>query len=97
MSDLRIESVMPWAPHPTAAPLSERRDDLLVVAANGTRTCIGGWQLVYSGGVAGETYSIQVDAEFADLDRVQDQIRCELYWGEFPSQGPTIRRDSRGL
>ena len=88
MSDLRIESVMPWAPHPTAAPLSERRDDLLVVAANGTRTCIGGWQLVYSGVVAGETYSIQVDAGFADLDRVQDQLRCELYWGELPADEP---------
>ena len=88
MSDLKLESVVPWAPHPTAAPLSERRDDLLAVAANGTRTCIGGWQLVYSGVVAGETYSIQVDAGFADLDRAQDQLRCELYWGELPADEP---------
>ena len=40
---------------------------------------------MYSGVLAGETYSMQVDAGFADLDRAQDQLRCELYWGAWLS------------
>jgi hypothetical protein len=46
MSNLNLNLIVPWAPHPDAAPLCMREDaNALVVAANGTRTCVGGWQL----------------------------------------------------
>ena len=88
MSILTLESVAPWAPHPAAAPLTERGKDVLAAAANGTRTCIGGGQLTYSGVETGKTYGIRVEAGFADLERVQDMLRCEIYWGTLPADDP---------
>lgn len=42
-------SIEPWTPHPKAAPRTERDGDkALVVAANGTRTFVGGWQLRFA-------------------------------------------------
>ena len=82
MSDLQLKSVEPWAPHSTAAPLTERSDDTLAIAANGTRTCIGGWQITYSGVEAGKVYEMVADAQFQDVDLVRDVLRCEAYWGQ---------------
>ena len=82
MSALVLESVTPWAPHVKAAPLTERQDDILAVAANGTRTCVGGWQLTYSGVEEGMAYVIEVEADYQDVERVRDVLRCEAFWGE---------------
>ena len=84
MSDLQLKSIEPWAPHPTAAPLTERSDDALAIAANGTRTCIGGWQVVYSGVQAGKMHEIVARAQFQDVDHARDVLRCEAYWGTLP-------------
>lgn len=81
MSDLQLESIESWAPHPAAAPLTERSGDALAIAANGTRTCIGGWQVVYSGARPGNVHEIVVRARFQDVDRARDVLRCEAYWG----------------
>ena len=74
----------PGAPHPTAAPLTERSEDALAIAANGTRTCIGGWQVVYSGTRAGKVYEIVAHTQFQDVDHARDVLRCEAYWGHMP-------------
>ena len=81
MSDLQLETIESWAPHPAAAPLTERSGDALAIAANGTRTCIGGWQVVYSGARPGNVHEIVVRARFQDVDRARDVLRCEAYWG----------------
>ena len=82
MSNLQLESIEPWAPHPTAAPLTERSGDTLAIAANGTRTCIGGWQIAYSGVEAGKMYEMVVETQFQDVDTARDVLRCEAYWGD---------------
>ena len=82
MSVLRLESVAPWAPHPQAAPMTERNGDALAVATNGTQTCVGGWQVAFSGVVAGETYRIVWMATHRDVRHVRDSLRCKAYWGE---------------
>ncbi len=92
MSNLQLESVEPWAPHPTAAPLTERSEDTLAIAANGTRTCIGGWQVTYSGVEAGKMYEITAHAQFQDVDHARDVLRCEAYWG--PLDRDTARRNN---
>ncbi len=81
MSDLQLESIETWAPHPAAAPLTERSGDTLAIAANGTRTCIGGWQVAYSGVEAGKMYEIVAQTQFCDVEQVRDVLRCEAYWG----------------
>ena len=63
MADLKLTSIKPWAPHPMAAPVVERSGDTLSIAPNGTRTCVGGWQLDFSDVVAGEAYSVCWEVE----------------------------------
>ena len=82
MPDLKLESIRPWAPHPAAAPLTERSGDTLAVAANGTRTCIGGWQVTYSGAAPGTDYLIRFEASHEGIERVRDSLQSEAYWGE---------------
>jgi len=88
MSDLRLESIQPWTPHPKAAPLTEKSGDILAVAANGTRTCLGGWQLTFSGVTPGMAYVIRWEAKYEEIDCVRDALQCTAYWGELPPEDP---------
>lgn len=92
MDVLKLESVEPWFPHEKAAPLTERQDDVLAVAANGTRTCVGGWQLTYSGVAAGKAYLIEAQAAYQGIERVRDVLRCEVFWGELDHHDARRRR-----
>ncbi len=49
MADLKLDRIERWAPHPSAAPLTEQDGNTFAAAANGTRTCVGGWQAIFSG------------------------------------------------
>jgi len=80
MENLHIERIEPWAPHPSASPLTERSDDRLSVASNGTRTCVGGWQIVYSGVKPGAEYIIEWQATASEVEHVRDCIRGKVYW-----------------
>jgi len=90
MSDLKPNAIVPWAPHPDAAPLCTREGaHVLVVAANGTRTCIGGGQLSYSGVQPGQHYAIRLDVQYDGLDVARDgfdiardALECRVFWGE---------------
>ncbi len=93
MSELKLEKVESWSPHPSATPLTEQNGETLAVAANGTRTCIGGWQLTYSGAVAGKTYSIRATTKYESIEQVYDVLRCEAYWGEMPANLGQRRSD----
>ena len=84
MTNLKLETIQPWAPHPSAAPLTERDGNRLIIRANGTRTCVGGWQMTFVGAKAGKTYLIEANAEQIEIDNPHDIIRCAAYWGELP-------------
>jgi len=85
MADLKLESIQPWAPHPLAAPLTEKNGDTLAIAANGIRTCVGGWQLTFSGVVPGRAYRVDLDVEHQDVERVRDSLQSVAYWGQLPA------------
>ena len=80
MSQLTINRIEPWAPHPAAAPLTEKTGDQLAASSNGTRTCVGGWQIVYHGVQPGSRYTIEWDAQFSDLDHPRVSLRGKVYW-----------------
>lgn len=80
-----IERIEPWAPHAAAAPLTERNGDTLAVSANGTRTCVGGWQIVYAGIEPGRRYTIDWDAGYLDVDHPRDRLRGKAYWEDLPA------------
>ena len=85
MSTLELMNIETWAPHPKAAPLTERSGETFAIAANGTRTCVGGWQLSYSGAVPGTAYAIRVKVRFSDVDEWRDRLQCVAYWGDIPA------------
>ena len=80
MPDLSLDSIQPWTPHTLAAPLTKQNKESLVISAGGTRTCVGGWQLTYSGAKAGLSYLVRIEVEHRDLDCVRDSLRCMAYW-----------------
>lgn len=95
---LPLESTEPWAPHPAAAPRNGNgSDDLYTSTANGTRTCTGGWQFVFTGISAGQCLSIRLDAEYAGLAAPRDATLCTAYWGRIApdssSPSPLLERD----
>ncbi|HPA19252.1 MAG TPA: carbon-nitrogen hydrolase family protein [Verrucomicrobiae bacterium] len=71
----------PWAPHPKAAPKTARRGEAFVVAANGTRTCSGGWQWRYDGIAPGQSYGIAIEARHQGLAVPRDVLQCMAIWG----------------
>jgi predicted amidohydrolase len=79
---LTLDSVEPWAPHPTAAPNTRREEQLLTIAANGTRTCCGGWQCRFDGVKPGAAYRIAVDVAHTGLAVPRDSLECLAYWGD---------------
>ena len=95
MSDLKLVSVTPWFPVPRVAPESARADDgTFVLSSNGTRTCAGGWQLLYSGVEPGKWYEISVPVTFRGLDYVRDNLAGFAYWGEID---PALPKDGSRL
>ena len=78
---LTLEAIRPWSSHPDAAPRTERHEDALVIGANGTRTCVGGWQLDYSGAAAGVGYRIRTTVTATGIDEWRDRLQCVAYWG----------------
>jgi predicted amidohydrolase len=88
---LTLKSIEPWAPHPIAAPLTERHGDQLATAANGTRTCVGGWQLTYTGVQPGTTYYITWPSTYRNLTIPRDSLRCKAYWGTMDPTSAQVR------
>ncbi len=82
MSDLSPSRTETWAPHPAAAPRCRRDGDTLIAAANGTRTCVGGWQTHYLGTVEGQTYRVVVDCEHDGVADPRDMLRIMACWGD---------------
>jgi predicted amidohydrolase len=93
---LTIESITPWAPHPSARPATAFADDTLHVSANGTRTCVGGWQIVYSGVESGQAYAISCQATWPSENSapplsLRDHLQCVAHWEVLPADQPRTR------
>jgi predicted amidohydrolase len=89
MTELELESIIPWAPHPSAAPETARYADVTVrIAANGTRTCVGGWQLHYADVAPGQAYDVQIELSHTGLDLVRDSLQCTAHWGAIAPDDP---------
>ena len=71
-----------WAPHAKAAPRTARRGEAFTIAANGTRTCAGGWQWRYDGIVGGQSYEITTTVAHEDIAVPRDMLNCVAIWGE---------------
>ena len=90
-SALQPDTVERWAPHPDAAPQTEKRDDTFLVAANGTRTCVGGWQFRFAEIQPGRCYHVEWEVEHDGITDTRDVLHCKSYWG---SMQPTDARSS---
>ncbi len=87
MPQPQIDDTMPWAPHPDAAPVTERTDDQLVAAANGTRTCSGGWLIRFPGITGGQAYRIRQDVRYSGVAQPRDSLESLAVWGEVGPEG----------
>jgi predicted amidohydrolase len=81
-SVLAPAEIKPWAPHPSAAPVTERSGDRLTIAANGTRTCSGGWQLHYPGVMPGQRYVLAVEVRHDGIEHPRDVLEAIAIWGD---------------
>ncbi len=87
MSEPTITECVPWSAHPAASPPTEERDGTLVAAANGTRTCTGGWLIRYAGIEGGRTYLLRQEAQVNDVGCSRDVLECVAIWGEGSDDG----------
>lgn len=89
-----LETVEPWTPHAEAAPkTSKGPNGNVVIEANGTPTCSGGWQFVFTGVRGGQAYRISTRAEHRGLDHARDCLLARLLWDRWePSQPDSGRR-----
>lgn len=82
---MKVERIERWAPHQAAAPrTSKARSGKLGVAANGTRTCSGGWQIIHGGVKQGQVYAIETAVSHRGLQHPRDTLVCLASWGRVP-------------
>ncbi|MDP6778786.1 MAG: hypothetical protein QGI83_18670, partial [Candidatus Latescibacteria bacterium] len=82
MAELELVKIEPWAPHLSAAPVTEQSGDSLTVSANGTQTCVGGWQATFSGAKPGEAYVVRWEVEHRGVRNLRDCLSASAYWGD---------------
>jgi predicted amidohydrolase len=81
-----LDKTEPWSPSSSAAPkmASQKNGDILI-EANGTRTCCGGWQFVYTGVQAGRSYRVHAHVEHRDLLSSWDSLSAIALWDKWDS------------
>jgi predicted amidohydrolase len=88
MSEIKLRKISQWCPHPRALPEICRNDaGQLLIAANGTATCSGGWHLLYDGIEPGRNYEIRIKADFENIGNLRDNLEAIVYWDEIPENG----------
>lgn len=84
MNALTVDRVEPWSPWAAARPVLGREGSGLVVEANGTRSCAGGWQLHYAGVEPGTTYAVEVTVRHEQIEQADEALVCRAYWADLP-------------
>lgn len=86
-ASLHLDKTEPWTPTKIAAPVARRGAESFTIEANGTPTCCGGWQFVYSGVEPGQAYRIQTRVKTRDLVHPDDNLVGIAMWGRWnPNQ-----------
>ena len=74
-----------WSPHPTATPITTADGEgSFVTAANGSRTCCGGWQFEYTGILPGQSYALSAIARLDGIEHPRDVLTCTAHWARLP-------------
>lgn len=91
MAAISLREVQTWAPRAAAMPVTAKtRSGKFVIKANGTRTCSGGWQFLFTGIRARQAYRIRTSVRHQDLDHPRDCLQAIAYWGKWePDQTGT--------
>ena len=55
----------------------------MLLEGNGTGTCAGGWQFVYSGVTGGQTYRLRTHARHREVANVRDSLLAVALWGKW--------------
>ncbi len=78
MTGPQLIAATPWTSHPSAAPRTETDGQGgYFTAANGTRTCYGGWQFEFAGMQPGRHYAVSISARPEGVDLARDTLVCE--------------------
>ncbi len=81
MKAISLSKVEIWEPHPVAAPVTARtRSGRFAIKANGTRTCFGGWQFLFTGIRAGQGYRIRTSVRHEGLESPRDCLEAMAHW-----------------
>ncbi len=83
-ADIHLEKVETWSPHQLATPkTSKQADGKVRIGGNGTGTCAGGWQFVFSGVKGGQTYRLSTHAAHRDMANARDSLLAVALWGQW--------------
>ena len=75
MKQISLNKVETWGPHPSAMPVTAKtRAGRFVIKGNGTRTCCGGWQFVFTGVHPGQGYRFRTSVRHEGLENPVDQV-----------------------
>lgn len=81
---VRLEKSEAWSPHALATPkTTPQPDGAVVIESNGTATCTGGWQFVYTGVRGGQTYRLRTRVGHRDLASPRDALLAVALWGKW--------------
>ena len=81
-------SAQTWASHDDATPTTSHSASGYSIAANGTRTLSGGWQLALTDLEGNAAYRITVDVHFEDLTNWRDTLQCKAIWDSMTTDNP---------
>jgi|GEM_PF-406689 len=83
-ADIHLENSEAWSPHQIAAPMtSAKAEGAVLIEGNGTSTCAGGWQFVYSGVIGGQTYRLHTHAGHREVANARDSLLAVALWGKW--------------
>ena len=82
---VRLERSETWAPLAVAAPVSGRTsDDSVSIEGNGTRTCCGGWQFLYTGIAGKQAYRVRTRVEHQGVAHARDSLAAVVLYDAWP-------------
>ena len=78
---VKLELVEPWSPRDDVAPKTSRTAaNDVVIEANGTLTCAGGWQFHFADVRGGQAYRIRAEVEHHGLAHPTDCLEAQVMW-----------------
>jgi predicted amidohydrolase len=98
MQGVKLERTEKWSAHASARPVwGDLAGGGVSIGANGTRTCSGGWQFVYSGIEGGAGYRIRTRVRHEGLASPRDCLGAIAYWDAWPAESCDLRRPWNSL